>query len=94
MYATTILSGLVAALSLTSVSVAEGINCKGSSKCSRGSAWPLADAITYGIDVDRWYNNGEHVACASNGVCAFLQNTGGWQGRKIKEVAHFIPEHG
>ncbi|KAJ5475959.1 hypothetical protein N7475_001688 [Penicillium sp. IBT 31633x] len=28
------------------------------------------------------------------GYCAFLQGTGGTNGGKIKELAHYIPDHG
>jgi hypothetical protein len=46
------------------------------------------------------YLNGEHIACVGNqagnggGYCAFLQKTGGTNGAKIKELAHYIPDHG
>ncbi|KAI5460745.1 killer toxin [Mariannaea sp. PMI_226] len=72
-----------------------GINCEGSGQCG-----PLADnnaqkLVNYinGIDPNRWYNNGQLIAC-SGFVCAFLQNTGGAPGRNIKGLAHFITEHG
>ncbi|KAF7596455.1 hypothetical protein BBP40_001762 [Aspergillus hancockii] len=46
------------------------------------------------------YYNGEHIACVGNqagnggGYCAFLQKTGGTNGGVIKNLAHYIPEHG
>ncbi|KAK3311105.1 killer toxin [Chaetomium strumarium] len=91
---------LVAALSLlTSPSFAQlGINCRGSSNCAfvsnQRTALDLANVIVDRIDVNRWYNNGEHVACSAEGICAFLQNTGGWQGARIRELAPYIPRHG
>ncbi|KAJ5142874.1 uncharacterized protein N7515_001661 [Penicillium bovifimosum] len=81
-----------------------GINCRGSAKCSGlygpdNVANDLKSAID-GIDVNRWYYNGEQIACVGNqagnggGYCAFLQNTGGTNGQWIKDIAHYIPEHG
>jgi hypothetical protein len=74
---------------------AEGINCKGSALCnsnSDSSSKVLVDLIR-GIDDNRWYNNGQHVACY-NKICAFLQGTGGAWGYNIKGLAHFIKDHG
>ncbi|XEV04561.1 hypothetical protein FSHL1_009848 [Fusarium sambucinum] len=81
-----------------------GINCRGSSKCSQiwgpdNVARDLTNVINK-IDGNRWYRNGEHIACVGNqagnggGYCAFLQNTSGAPGRNIKGLAHFIPDHG
>jgi hypothetical protein len=43
-----------------------GINCRGSPLCvfanPRNDAQSLVNAINR-IDVNRWYNNGQHVAC-------------------------------
>ncbi|CEI60144.1 unnamed protein product [Fusarium venenatum] len=81
-----------------------GINCRGSSKCSAlfGSSSVARDLtnVINNIDENRWYRNGEHIACVGNqagnggGYCAFLQNTGGAPGRNIKGLAHFITDHG
>ncbi|GMG35501.1 unnamed protein product [Aspergillus oryzae] len=46
------------------------------------------------------YMNGEHIACVGNragnggGYCAFLQKTGGTNGGVIKNLAHYITDHG
>ncbi|CAG7942292.1 unnamed protein product [Penicillium salamii] len=98
---TAVLSLLLPAVA---VNAALGINCRGSAKCSGlwgpdNVANNLKKSID-GIDTNRWYYNGEHIACVSNqagnggGYCAFLQGTGGTNGGKIKELAHYIPDHG
>ncbi|EAW10839.1 uncharacterized protein ACLA_053130 [Aspergillus clavatus NRRL 1] len=81
-----------------------GINCRGSAKCS--ALWGPSDAakqltnVIQGIDTNRWYLNGEHIACVGNdagnggGYCAFLQKTGGTNGGVIKNLAHYINDHG
>ncbi|WQF87897.1 Putative killer toxin Kp4/SMK, killer toxin, Kp4 [Colletotrichum destructivum] len=88
-------------LAAASPATALGINCRGSVRCGgngqpgniRGDeAASLAKWIN-GIDENRWYNNGQQIACTSTNICAFLQNTGGAPGRNIKGLAHFIPEH-
>ncbi|WYZ37982.1 hypothetical protein EsH8_II_001488 [Colletotrichum jinshuiense] len=93
----------VAALSLLAVAstaAAKGINCEGSGNCNRsintgvnGNEANQLKSLIDRIDDNRWYNNGQKIACV-NWVCAFLQNTGGAPGRNIKGLAHFIPEHG
>ncbi|KAE8351729.1 killer toxin [Aspergillus coremiiformis] len=108
MYAPSIVQGLLLAVSLVSSSEAKlGINCRGSANCNTFGiansqiAVQLKHAID-GIDTNRWYNNGEHIACVGSGAritgnggfCAFLQNTGGTNGGVIKSLAHYIPEHG
>ncbi|CAG8238419.1 unnamed protein product [Penicillium salamii] len=97
---------VVLALSLTgSATAALGINCRGSANCNTFGDNQMAIQLTRaieGIDTNRWYNNGEHIACIGSGAgitgnggfCAFLQGTGGTNGGKIKELAHYIPEHG
>jgi hypothetical protein len=85
-----------------------GINCRGSSDCNIANdlhtASRLAGFIS-GIDPNRWYNNGEQIACAQStgslgvasgfvAICAFLQNTGGAPGRNIAGLAPFITGHG
>ena len=84
---------LTGALVLAAPTMALGINCRGSSKCVRVGAWALVGAID-NIDVGRWYSNGEKIACTDSNICAFLQYTGGFQGQKIKDVAHYITDHG
>ncbi|CAG7997024.1 unnamed protein product [Penicillium salamii] len=94
-------------LSLTaSTTTALGINCRGSGNCNTFGnglvAVELASKIIHEIDPNRWYNNGEHIACVgsgntwtgSGGFCAFLQNTGGTNGAKLQELAGYIPDHG
>ncbi|KAB8221348.1 killer toxin [Aspergillus novoparasiticus] len=81
-----------------------GINCRGSAKCSvlwgpSDAAQQLTNVIQH-IDTNRWYMNGEHIACVGNqagnggGYCAFLQKTGGTNGGVIKNLAHYITDHG
>lgn len=89
---TVLLLPLLPLLPLTS---ALGINCRGGSFCGVGIgeiAWRLVDHIN-GIDDNRWYNDGQQIACVAH-YCAFLQNTQGTWGREIKALAHYIPEHG
>ncbi|KAB8221349.1 killer toxin [Aspergillus novoparasiticus] len=106
MYTPSIIQGLLFAIILVSSSEAKlGINCRGSANCNTFGntqmAFQLKHAID-GIDPNRWYNNGEHIACVGSGAritgnggfCAFLQNTGGTNGAVIKSLAHYIPEHG
>lgn len=80
-----------------------GINCEGSGYC--GSGWnpgannhplqELADIIDYGIDDNRWYGQGEHVACdQSSGVCAFVQKASGASGGTLAIVARDLANHG
>lgn len=93
------------ALSLTATTNALGINCQGSANCNTFGNNQIAAQLTHaisGIDTNRWYSNGDRIACAGSGApitgnggfCAFLQNTGGANGGKIKDLAHYIPEHG
>ncbi|UPK93019.1 hypothetical protein LCI18_003954 [Fusarium solani-melongenae] len=61
-----------------------GINCRGSANC-----------VLYGANVSK----DMQIACVTRendagAICAFFQNTGGWQGQKAKELAHYITEHG
>lgn len=94
-------------LSLTaSTGSALGINCRGSGNCDTfgdgQGASKLTHIITSQVDDNRWYNNGEQIACVgtgntwtgSGGFCAFLQNTGGTNGGKLKELAPYIHQHG
>ncbi|KAI8663272.1 hypothetical protein FSOLCH5_008426 [Fusarium solani] len=78
-----------------------GINCRGSANCMLYGANVSKDMVNLlnGVDPNRWYNNGQQIACVTRqndagAICAFFQNTGGWQGQKAKELAHYITEHG
>jgi len=79
-----------------------GINCRGSAFCDKALNGAVngyeADTLTQfinGIDENRWYNNGEQIACFEpSHICAFLQNTGGSWGKNIKGLAHYIKDHG
>jgi hypothetical protein len=83
-----------------------GINCQGSANCgifiSRHpgltGAESLRQGITAQVDDNRWYQNGEQLACVTgalcDSICAFLQNTGGLPGNEIKTLAQRIVEHG
>ncbi|KAI0528523.1 killer toxin [Xylaria digitata] len=77
-----------------------GINCRGSTYCFfDNDKINLREADTLrwfinAIDAGRWYNNGEQIACTPAQICAFLQNTGGTWGSKIKQLAPYIPNHG
>jgi hypothetical protein len=83
------------ALAAASCSNALGINCRGSFQCGPLLTHAAQDLVNYinSIDPNRWYNDGEHIAC-SGFVCAFLQNTNGAWGYNIQGLAHFITEHG
>ncbi|KAI9816669.1 MAG: hypothetical protein M1826_001743 [Phylliscum demangeonii] len=76
-----------------------GINCRGSTACPlivEQCAQELADYIEE-IDIRRWYENGELIACCqAEPLCAFLQKVaaGGASGSAIRAVAPFIPAHG
>ncbi|OAQ86179.1 kp4 domain-containing protein [Purpureocillium lilacinum] len=98
-----------------SSAAALGINCRGSGYCDYFTDYTsreLWKVIENRIDPNRWYNDGQQVACAGyeqltaagkawwlstglwySGVCAFLQNTGGWQGKKFQELAGYIVLH-
>jgi len=95
---------LTASARLLIFAAALGINCRGAGGC--GSAGrSLARAIEL-IDPDRWFANGEQIACVTvtstsidsgttqSSFCAFLQNTGGAWGSRILELAHYLRDHG
>jgi Kp4 len=79
-----------------------GINCRGSALCNSSLNGAIngyeADTLTQwinGIDPNRWYNDGEQIACfVPSHICAFLQKTDGAWGSNIKGLAHYIPDHG
>ncbi|KAI9775455.1 MAG: hypothetical protein M1839_001072 [Geoglossum umbratile] len=99
-------AALVATMAISSVA-ALGINCKGSGWCTsaRDSVATNLNSLIQGIDSNRWYKNGEWIACVQStgdfvvdasgsvGFCAFLQNTGGTWGSIIKQLAPEIPKH-
>lgn len=90
---------LLAAALLAAHAATLGINCRGSLNC--GDSWPYTPAnkaqalVGYinGINANRWYANGEQIACFAN-HCAFLQRTGGAWGSKIRQLAPYITGHG
>ncbi|KAI9815217.1 MAG: hypothetical protein M1826_002077 [Phylliscum demangeonii] len=93
--------GLVAAAAtgLLPTGQALGINCRGGRGCDLlpvvSGARCAIDLVRYmeKIDPQRWYRAGEHIACCDE-YCAFLQDIDGGWGGKIKELAHYIPDHG
>lgn len=104
-FSTSHLTALATVLSLLTPALGLGINCRGSGACAFSISSDIAKRLTDyidGIDPNRWYNNGEHIACATfdadegtvGHICVFLQNTGGAPGQNIRGLAHFIPEHG
>lgn len=105
MHTSSLIHGLVIAFSLATSSSALGINCRGSANCNTFGDNQVAAQLKHaidGIDSNRWYQNGQHIACigtvapitGKGGFCAFLQKTGGTNGAVIKNLAHYIPEHG
>jgi hypothetical protein len=69
-----------------------GINCRGSSSCSFGSASTLQNLIC-GINSGNFYNNGQQIAC-DNFLCAFLQNSNGANAGTLCTLAGDIVAHG
>lgn len=75
-----------------------GINCRGSAECGN-TGGRATDILNYvqKIDNNRWYQNGEHIACwksqLGTGLCAFLQGTGGIPGSLIKELVQDVVNH-
>lgn len=95
-----LLTTLLAATTLTSLTYALGINCLGSIKCALQhpllkGGHPLDDVVASidSIDPNRFFQNGEHIACV-NSLCAFLQNSGGAPGHSIIDLAHALQGHG
>jgi len=76
-----------------------GINCEGNANCP-GVVGSLSEIKSFanGADDNRFYQNGEHIACveslAGTGLCAFLQNTGGVPGSSIKTLLQDLLDHG
>ncbi|KAJ7045077.1 killer toxin [Mycena alexandri] len=87
---------LTAAAHVDTNVAAFGINCEGSIKCGGqpGDTASLLVGDIDGINVERYYTNGEHIACRIN-ICAFLQNQEEqMSGAAIRSAAHDITEHG
>ncbi|KAK3990722.1 killer toxin [Cladorrhinum sp. PSN332] len=84
---------LTAALSMGGAVDALGINCRGSGNCgtSADAASKLVN-ILQTLNPNKNFLNRQQIAC-SGSICAFLQNTGGASGSKIKELAHYITGH-
>ncbi|KAF6783008.1 hypothetical protein CMUS01_16333 [Colletotrichum musicola] len=91
---------ILAAAAVIDQAASLGINCRGSNLCGRASTKNAVKHITGYINgeisADRTYNNGEHIACITDGnsistkggFCAFLQNTkNGATGVEIEELA-------
>ncbi|KAM4056042.1 kp4 domain-containing protein [Hirsutella rhossiliensis] len=90
---------LAAGAALVAGASAEGINCHGSSNCGNvGFKLSGLRNTAQGLDDNRWYQNGQKIACwqarDGSGFCAFLQNTGGIPGREIKRLLQELVNHG
>ncbi|KFX92759.1 hypothetical protein O988_07137 [Pseudogymnoascus sp. VKM F-3808] len=93
---------LSVAVLATSVA-AEGINCHGSANCDTApdnglSLSTLVD-IVQGIDDNRWYNDGEQIACEwadffSGALCVFWQGSNGNTGAETKNYIRALADHG
>lgn len=77
-----------------------GINCRGSSECSFHGDTNMAKILGYvdGIDENRLYSNGYHIACVNtgsgHGICAFLQNSDHQvSGGVIKDLVSGLVNH-
>lgn len=93
-------------LTLSSTSTALGINCRGSGGCAgSGSIGGSGTRLSHiknkidGIDDNKHYNNGDHIACEENklgtGICAFFQSTGnGGSGADAKRLVQKLINHG
>jgi hypothetical protein len=82
-------------LAITPIVQGLGINCRGSSQCGNTPKSVAQDLTNFinNINSDRWYNDDEIIGCGTDNICAYLKGTGGASGQKIKEIAHYIPEH-
>jgi hypothetical protein len=84
--------------------VKAGINCEGSSACPLKSAKHMQHLrnLVNDIDPNRWYNNGDNIACVGpvssawtvTWTCAFLQGTGGAPGKSIPALLQSLLDHG
>ncbi|KAK5993976.1 KP4 killer toxin [Cladobotryum mycophilum] len=74
-----------------------GINCRGSGWCpSDGAAGNLINLkyIVDGIQPrDRYYNNGQKVACTGS-LCAFFQSGGSGTAGRASELLQELLDHG
>ncbi|KAB8233944.1 hypothetical protein ETB97_003270 [Aspergillus alliaceus] len=94
------ITNLLAIASLGVLAVeGKGINCEGSSNCGN-VAFHISKLINdvKNIDPNRWYYNGNRIACwqnvAGSGFCAFPQKTGGVPGKSIPDLLQKISDHG
>lgn len=89
----------LALASTISLGSALGINCRGSGNCP-GIAGSLDELISRAdaVDDNRSYQNGQNIVCIesklNNGLCAFLQGTGGMLGKDIKVLLRDLRNHG
>jgi hypothetical protein len=90
----------MAALALTTSTMGQGINCRGSAECitQPGSINDLIASVqSTGLDPNRVYQNGELIVCDGDGItglCAFLQNTGGIKGSDILGLLDDLENNG
>ncbi|KAJ2978107.1 hypothetical protein NQ176_g4002 [Zarea fungicola] len=90
---------LLITLATTLGSVSAGINCNGSGNCP-GIVGDVDGIINLASEIDdnRVYQNHENIVCIQsalgNGLCAFLQNTGGIRGDTIKSLVAQLKGHG
>jgi hypothetical protein len=81
---------------------ADGINYEGAGSCAGFGLNPhsLADLLgdAQQLDPNAWFQNGEHIVCAEaiagDGICAFLQATGGAPGSSIPGLIQALLDHG
>ena len=88
---------------LVRLTLALGINCRGSLICAtmsrRGLVNRLEEMMRTGLDLSCIYPNGQHIACASTGsgtkgVCAFLQGTAaGLRGDDVLSLTTYLASH-
>jgi hypothetical protein len=90
---------ITSAFALTAVEVnALGINCRGSGDCSTivGNINQLISTVG-NIQGDRFYNDGEHIACLEselgNGLCVFAQGSGGLPGSSVPPLLQALSDH-
>ncbi len=97
------------AAALAGLSNARGINCKGSGFCNGAMPKlddVLDELNKFPVHPERWYQNGEHIVCMRNhgdprdpsdispdGICVFLQGTGGMPGYTIEPLLKHLREH-
>lgn len=99
-FPTILLTAVLAAQSAAGL----GINCRGSSQCSQGTAEVSRKLTKYinSLPDNKWIQNGVQIACVrephpggQNGaICAFMQNTGGAPASSLKKLAQALVDHG